>query len=100
MVLEDEADVLIAEGRLLPLVQTVRVRAVERDDARRWRIESAEDVEQCALAAAGWAHDRGSLSALESQRHAVQDRQVPPWRRIYLRDIVDLQHRSGTASHP
>jgi hypothetical protein len=42
VILEHESDVCAAERRLIPLVQRVRIAAVDLDRARRWRLERAQ----------------------------------------------------------
>jgi hypothetical protein len=77
VVLEHEPDPLVAERRLVPLVQPVRIDVVERHRAGRRRLERAEDVEQRALAAARRPHDGDGVAALQLERRAAQDRELP-----------------------
>ena len=63
VVLEDEADVPVAEVGQLALGQGERVLAVEADGAGGRPVEGAEDVQQRALAGAGRPHDRHAAPA-------------------------------------
>ena len=65
VILEDEADLLVAERRQGGGVERERFSAVERDRARGRRLERAEDVEQRALAAARGSHDRRRVARSE-----------------------------------
>src|SRR6187551_3575595 len=98
MVLEHEADPFVAERRLFALFQRVRIHAVERDGAgRRW-IQRTEDVEQRALAAARWPHDRRRLPPLQRQRNAIDHAQIAARSRIGLGDISGSQHAANTST--
>src|SRR6185295_1700009 len=57
VVLEDEADRVVAERGELCRGQLERIAAVERHGPRGWRLERAEHVKQRALAAARRSHD-------------------------------------------
>ena len=63
VVLENEADLLIAEGRQFLFAELVGIGAVERNRSRRRWLQAPGDVEQGALARAGWAHDGRRLAA-------------------------------------
>ena len=62
MELEDEADLAVAERRLLALAQPEDVDAVEQHRAAGRLVERAEDVQQRALADAGLSDDGDRLA--------------------------------------
>jgi hypothetical protein len=51
VILEDEADVSVAECRLLALGQLKRIGAVEGDGARGRRLQRTENIQERTLAA-------------------------------------------------
>ena len=61
--LEDEADLVAAQPRQLLVVEPDDLGSVDRDRARRRRVEPGEDVHERRLPGAGRAHDRGELAA-------------------------------------
>jgi hypothetical protein len=82
VILEDEPDAAVAERGLLPLAERERILSVERDRARRRRLEHAEDVEQRALPATRGAHDGHRGPAVQRERDAVEDREIAARRGI------------------
>ena len=60
--LEDEAELLVADGGERVLVEAVDAHAVEQVRAVGRRVEAAEDVHQRRLAGAGRAHDGDELA--------------------------------------
>jgi len=65
VILKDESDLGVAKPGQLPRVELVRVAAAKRDRARCRRLERAKNVEQRALAAARWPHDRSRPAGRE-----------------------------------
>ena len=73
MILEDEADLLVAERRQVFFGESIGIGAIQRDGSRGWRLEAAGNVEQRALAGAGRPHDGRRIAALHGERHAGED---------------------------
>lgn len=77
MVLEDEADVGVAEAGLFGFLEFPGLDAVEGDLAGGGRVEQAKDLEERALAAAGGAHDGKGVPEAEVQVDVFEDRTGP-----------------------
>jgi len=71
--LENEANLPAADQRQLVFAQTGDVDAIEYDGPRRSRIETSEQPEQRALAAAGGPHDGHELARRDLKVDAAQD---------------------------
>src|SRR5207249_2029143 len=72
VLLEDEADLLVADRRELVVTQRADIYVVEQVGAIAGLIEAADDVHQRALAAARWPHDRDHLALIDRERDAAQ----------------------------
>ena len=92
VILKHEADRSIAKGREPVRRELERVPAVERDRPGRGRLERAQDVQQRALAAARWTHDRRGVARFERERHVRQDRQRACRARILFAEVRDAEH--------
>ena len=72
MELEDEADTTVAETRQLPVRQSKRIDAAERNAPAVGARERPDDLQQRRLARAAGADDRYHLAAHHFERHAAQ----------------------------
>ena len=70
--MKDEAHLAVADVGQLFFVHGADQGAVEFQGARGGLVETADDVHQSALAAAGGAGDGDEFSGLDVQVHAVQ----------------------------
>ena len=70
--LEDKADVPVAEGSQLALVQPLHLRAVYRDRPRVRPVQRPHDLQERGLARPAGAHDAEHLAALHVQADAPQ----------------------------
>ena len=70
--LEHEADLAAPEDVPLDLVHGGYVRAVDDDRPGRRVVKSPQQIEQRALAGAGWTDDEQAGSALNLERDAAQ----------------------------
>ena len=75
VILEDEADVLVAEAGELRVGEGEWILVVQDDLAGGRAIERAEDLEERALAGAGGAEDRESFARGDAQIDAAEHRQ-------------------------
>ena len=91
VVLKDEADRPIAEAGQFGFRQPIRVLAAQRDGAVRGRVQSADRVEQRALARSARTQDRQILAGAQLQRYVAQDAQGLAARRILFAHVVDRQ---------
>ncbi len=92
MILEDEADRLVAERRQLRRGQLEGIAAIERDRAGGWRLERAKHVEERALAAARRPHDGRGVTGRQRKRHVRQHSKRAARGRIFLAQVGDVQH--------
>src|SRR6476646_162505 len=92
MILKDKADVLVAKRGLCPLSELVGIHAIEREAARRRRLERTQDVQQRAFAAAGGAGNRNRVAAIQAQRNAVEDRKSAPRCRVRFAEVLGDEH--------
>lgn len=76
------------------IVRTVERQAVHGDFAGCGLVESAQQVEQCALAAAARARYRGEGARLDLQAYVAQSVHFAGRRLIYSRDMAELDHRN------
>ncbi|MDT4883222.1 hypothetical protein FQZ97_1192490 [compost metagenome] len=91
--LEHQADPRAPPGRQLVLAQLRQRPAVDMDAAGVEAVEPGQQVQQRALAAAGFAHQRQAAALAQFQVDAAQHRQRPLWRRIALVQPLNTQHR-------
>ncbi len=89
MVLEDEADLPVAERGQLRLGQRGRVLAVEHHPAAAGRFQGADDAQQRALARAAGAENRQVLPAFQLQRHVAEHHQRLTAGGILLGNVFD-----------
>lgn len=89
-VLEDEAELAVADVREFRTRTARDLDAVQQVAAARGRVEAAEDVQHRRLAAAGGAHDRDELARVDRERHAVQRRDRLLAERVDLAEIPDF----------
>ncbi len=94
MILKNETDLLIAELGLPGVIELERILTVERDRPGSRRFECAENIEQGALAAARWPHDRNRIASFNCQRDLGKDRQDPVWSGVLFRQIRNLKQLS------
>ena len=87
--LEDDADVVAAEGRTLLIGEGVDIDPLDRDRALIGWFQAAEHVQQRALAAAARAHDRDELACRDGERDAADRLPRRP------ADPVDLAKTGG-----
>src|SRR5512133_4262285 len=97
MILEHESDAPIPKCGLIALAERVRGLPFDRNGPARRRLESTEDVQQCALPAARRAHDGDGLTPVQLERDIREDLKVAAWSRIRLRDVGSYEH-SGISS--
>ncbi len=93
MVLEHEPDGPVPERRLLALREAIRILAFERHGSRGGRFESAENIEERALAAAGRPHDGNGIAAIEAERNVPEDLESAARRGERLRQRRRVQHQ-------
>ncbi len=96
--LEDEAELAVAQVGELVLVEVVGVGAVDQVAPAGGDVEAAKDVHQRALAAAGAAHDRDEVAALDAQRDAAQRWHADRADRVGLADVADVDDRTESAA--
>ena len=73
VILEDESHLAIAElGEVLGC-ERERIPAFEFHGSRRWRFESADDIEERTLATAGWSYDGNGVAGVEGEGDALED---------------------------
>ena len=84
-------DPLISERRELSLRKLIRINSVKCDCAGCGRLESTEAVQQRALTASGWTHDRHSLSSLQRQRYVDENMQRTAGSRVFFRESGDFE---------
>ena len=72
ILLEDEADLLVADAGELAVGEVLDVRAVQKVGAPGGDVQAAQDVHEGGLAAAGLAHHGHELPVVDGQRDAVQ----------------------------
>ena len=72
ILLEDEADLLVADAGELAVGEVLDVRAVQKVGAPGGDIQAAQDVHEGGLAAAGLAHHGHELPVVDGQRDAIQ----------------------------
>src|SRR5258705_13966341 len=94
MVMENEADLLVAESGQLFLFQLKWILPVEANGTACWRFECAYEIEQRALAASGRAHDGHRVAASKRERNVGDDFEWSVGRRILFADVLDLQHKT------
>src|SRR5580765_1842053 len=94
MVLEDEADLLVAESGQLFLFQLKWILPVEANGTAGGSFECAYEIEQCTLAASRWAHDGHRVAASKRERDVGDDFEWSVGRRILFGDVLDLQHKT------
>src|SRR5205814_7264605 len=70
--LEDEADVLVADGRELVIVELADLLAGERVGARVGDVEAAQDVHQRRLTRTRGAHERDELAGIDLEVGALK----------------------------
>src|SRR5262249_45706269 len=86
----NEADVTVAEGDDLGIREPGQLRLADDDPPGIGRIESAENVQQRALADARGADNRHHLAALEREVDAAQHRQPVGADDVALRQAGDV----------
>ncbi len=91
--LVDEAEAPVAHVAARDLGQRREVGAVDRDAARRRRVEPAEQVQQRALAGTRRADDRDRLGRLNRERHAAQHVHGGVAAAERLREPLACEHR-------
>ena len=72
VLLEDEADLLVADAAQLPVAQLPDVHPVQQILAPCGDVQTAQHVHHGRLAGAGLAHHRHELALFNIQRNAVQ----------------------------
>jgi hypothetical protein len=92
MILEDEPDAAVAEGRQLARRQRERVLAGQRHRARRRPVERAQDVKQRALAASRRPHDRRGVAGVHGKRDVLEDAKRARSGVVLPGDVIDVQH--------
>ena len=85
--LEDESGLVAPGERPVLLVERRDADAVDDDLARRWQVETAEQVQHRGLAGAGAAHDRDELAPLDLERHAAERIDLALAQRIALDEV-------------
>src|ERR1051325_7443282 len=90
--LEDEADVLIADPRHLPVGEAADVLAVEMVRAAVKDVEQPGDVEEGRLPRPRRPHDRDELAVVDGERQPLQRVRLHQVGAVYLSDVVHLQH--------
>ncbi len=93
--LKDKSDLLPAHRCQLGLGQIVNRRSIQPDLALAWRVESRQQPQQRALAAAARAHNGHKLPRRNAQRNALQNFHAPRPVLNPLLHIPDLDHRSS-----
>ena len=73
VILEYESNFLVAECGELRSRQAERISAAQCDRTRGRRLQSSQDVQECALSATGRPHDRDGVSNLEREIGAGED---------------------------
>ena len=91
--LEDEPEGVTPEGCKRIAAERGHVGASYPVRARRWRIETADDVHQRRLARARRAHDRDELTALDDQVDVGQDGQRLAPGRVGPADALEVEER-------
>src|SRR5262249_50426377 len=91
VILKHEADLPVAERGHLRLAQLERVLIVQLDRSRSRRLQSADDVEQSAFAAARRAHNRHGVAALKRQIYVGQDRQRAARRLVFFGQVSEFE---------
>ena len=71
--LEDEADRLVTEGGRRLAIKFRYILPIDLDNSRGGLVESADDIEQGALARTRWADDRGALADIEFEVDVLKD---------------------------
>ena len=89
VVLEDEPDRGIAERGQFVGPELKRVAPVERHGTGGRGLERAQEIQQRALAAAGWSHDGRRLAGRERERHVAQHGQRSARCRVLFAEIRD-----------
>ena len=70
--MENETDVLISPIGELRFVEARDVDALDETFAVGWAIDSGDDVEERALAGAGWAHERKKFAGVDVEGDVIQ----------------------------
>ena len=80
--LENHAQMVAAQGRPLGFAPSCDANAIETNLAAIGVIEPGDQMEQCALAAAGLAHQRHCRASRQGEIDALEDGQRPLRRRV------------------
>ena len=96
--LKDKADVTQAKIGCLAVRQCRRAAAINRHRAGRRDIDSAEQVQQRALATPRWARDRNKFPAFDIERYAAHRRNGRVAHTIRSRDIHTAQNHPTASS--
>src|SRR5262249_46307847 len=91
--LEDEAEGPEANPRPLGVIERPHVVPIELDGPRRWTIEQAKNLEQRALARAGWPDDRQELAVADLQADVAEGDDRRSSDVVGAPDAAELQHR-------
>jgi hypothetical protein len=87
--LEDEPDLLVANGSQVVLRELGDVSAVELVDAAARPIQAADDVHERGLAGAGGPGDGDELAGLDREGHAAQGADLVVAHSVDLRQVLD-----------
>lgn len=96
--MEDDAERVAAVVREFALAGGVEREAVHTDLAGGGGVEAAEDVEECAFAAAAGAGDGGEVAGGEIERDAVEGTDFAGAGGIGSRDLAEFDHGAGSVS--
>ena len=76
---------------LITLLATASVSYTHLDVYKR-QVEKAEDVEQCCLAAATWAHDRDKFTFFDREVDTIERQHQRVVVSVLLRNVYQLNH--------
>src|SRR5690606_12467901 len=100
-VLEDEADLAVAQGGQLVVAHVLHVVAAEPVAAAARPVQAAEDVEQGALAGSGGADDGAELALVDREGDLVERRDALVSHMVLaaqVRDLDEGRHGSSTVT--
>jgi len=92
VLLEDKADLLIADNRKIVVVQIRNKHGVEVILARRWRVQAADHVHQSRLARSAWTHNGNHLTREDLEVDAAQGWNDDLAKAVILGEIAHINH--------
>ena len=98
-ILEDEADLAIANPRQPGFVEACHILAVEAIGARGGPVQASQDVQQRGLSRTGGADERDRLTAMDSQMDVIQRDDGLAAHLVGLADALQFQQRRAGSAH-